>query len=100
MLQQRVLHIFITICIVFISGCSPFENSSLIESIGHQISDIFSTKTTVDMNSGGGQTLISVPTVPGNAHEVSVSIGNVYQQNTYATAQGHTVEVMISGTRQ
>lgn len=87
---------------IFLSGCSPFGNSSLIEQIGSRIADVFSTKTSADMNSGGSQDLISAPTsgLAGDVHQVTISVGNVYQQNTFVTPQGHTVEVMISGTRQ
>ena len=84
------------------SGCSPFGNSSFIEQISDGIVDLFATKTTSDINSGGSQNLISAPVSgqPTDVHQMSASIGNVYQQSTFVTSQGNTVEIMISGTRQ
>jgi hypothetical protein len=94
--------LLILVCTLFLTGCSPFGNSSLIESIGSTISDIFSTKTTAEMNAGGSQSLISSPASAsaGDVHQMTISVGNVYQQNSFVTATGHTVEVVISGTRQ
>jgi hypothetical protein len=92
------------VCQIFLAGCSPFDSSSVIDiqTIGDAISDIFSAKTTVDINAGGSQNLISAPTsgLPSDVHTVTVSVANVYQQNTFVTPQGHTVEVMISGVSQ
>lgn len=88
--------------VFYISGCSPFGNSSLIEITQDIISDIFDTKTTQDFNSGGSQNLVSSPTsgLPTDNHAVTISAGNTFQQTSYVTSQGHTVEVVISGVRK
>ena len=88
--------------IFYISGCSPFGNSSLIEITNNLIADIFDTKTTQDFNSGGSQNLVSSPTSgqPQDNHSCTLSAGNTFQQSSYVTPQGHTVEVVISGVRQ
>jgi len=92
----------LTAYILMASGCSPFGSSSYIEIISHAVIDIFSTKTTTDINSGGSLNLVSAPTsgLASDVHQVNVSVGSVYQQSSYVTAQGHTVEVVISGTRK
>ena len=97
-----VKRIPLLIFVFFFSGCSPFGNSSLIEITTEIISDIFDTKTTQDFNSGGSQNLVSNPTsgLPADSHSVTLSAGNTFQQTSYVTPQGHTVEVVISGVRK
>lgn len=92
----------VLISIVFFEGCSPFGNSSLIEKTQDLISDIFDLKITQEFNSGGSQNLISNPTsgLPEDNHQLTLSVGNTFQQSSYVTAQGHTVEVVISGVRK
>ncbi len=94
--------ISLLVLVFFISGCSPFGNSSLIDITNNIIADLFDTKTTQDFNSGGSQILVSNPTSgqPQDNHSVTLSAGNTFQQSSYVTPQGHTVEVVISGVRQ
>lgn len=99
---MHIYRIAFIISIFYLSGCSPFGNSSLIEVTQDLISDIFDTKITQDFNSGGSQNLISNPTsgLQQDTHSVTLSAGNTFQQSSYVTPQGHTVEVMISGVRK
>ena len=99
---MQVLRNSIILFLIFLSGCSPFGNSSLIEVTQDLISDIFDTKITQEFNSGGSQNLISNPTsgLQQDTHSVTLSAGNTFQQSSYVTPQGHTVEVMICGVRK
>ena len=98
----KIYFILLFFLTILLSGCSPFGNASLIEIVSNGISDLFDTKTTAELNSGGGRNLITSPASLNSAdvHQITVSVGNVYQQNTYVTPQGHTVEVIVSCTRQ
>ncbi len=85
--------------VVMASGCSPFGQNSFIESINKSIGSLFPTNT-ADLNSGGEKPIPSVAPVGFENHEVELAVGNVYQQTSYITAQGHILEVTISGVRR
>ena len=94
--------IMLVAIVLFISGCSPFGNTSLVQRVSDDIAAVFQTKVSAEMNSGGTQNLVSVPTsaAAGDVHMMAASVGNVYQQSTFVTSQGNTVEILISGTSQ
>lgn len=99
---MRIIFFIILSSSFLLQGCSPFDNSSLIEITHNFIDDIFEAKITQDLNSGGSQNLISNPAsgLLQDNHSVTLSAGNTFQQSSYVTPQGHTVEVMISGVRK
>lgn len=82
---------------LIVSGCSPFGQNSIIESINNSIGNLFSKTNTADLNSGGEKPMLSVAPIWFENHQIEMTVGNVYQQSSFITAQGHIPEITISG---
>jgi PBP1b-binding outer membrane lipoprotein LpoB len=89
--------LFITI-IFLLTGCSPFENSSLIEIITEPISSILTNKTSVEIVSGGTQTIETNPSTPAINYKVTVSVGGTYNQTATTTNGGYKIYTTIQGS--
>ncbi len=79
--------LFIIFIFISLQSCSPFENYSMIQSIGSGISDFFDNKTTtVDFTSGGAQSAQT-----GANYKVTYSFASAAQNPVLVTNNGYTV---------
>ena len=78
------------------SGCSPFGNQSVINVID-EITDFFG-KTVAEFNSGGTESLVSLPQSGSSTdqHSVLLSVGSAYSQSSTITSpDGHEVLITL-----
>ncbi len=75
------------IFVFVLQSCSPFGQSSLIETISDGIADFFDSKTTtVDFGPGGSQSAVS-----NDNYQITYSFGSPAQSPVVQTADGYTV---------
>ncbi len=83
-----IYSLFLTL---ILSSCSPFENSSLIESIGHDISAIFQNKPApIKTTTSGGQIVGNIA-----GYRMNVGLSNTSARTKTCNSQ-MCMEVAIS----
>ncbi len=97
---MKSVYNFLTVIIlsVLITGCSPFENSSLIEIINQPISHFINSKTSVEIVSGGTQTIDTNPSTPSLNYKATLSVGGTYNQTATTTNGGYKIYTTIQGS--
>lgn len=93
---KTITSILFILLTLFLSACSPFGNSSLIETIGRNVG-FLNTPTTVKASPSGGQVAVTAPDGNGNSYRINVGVSNstARVKNT-CNAQGYCMELSVS----
>lgn len=83
----------VIILFIVTTGCSPFGRYSVIDI--YNDNSALGDNTKADLVSGGTQTVGSNPGVPSQNYKASVSVGQIYSQNTGSTGSGYKVTTSI-----
>jgi hypothetical protein len=91
-------YLFLMILGLSLAGCSPFENSSLIEIVTQPISHFLNSKTSAEIVSGGTKTIETNPSTPSLNYKAAVSVGGTYNQTATTTNGGYKIYTTIQGS--
>ncbi|MEK6628921.1 MAG: hypothetical protein AABY53_09865 [Bdellovibrionota bacterium] len=98
MVYKRKLLYILTLVSVFLSGCSPFGNETVIGSIGNLIDQIFQGKASTEVNTGGTQQVETNPGNPAQNYKLSLSVGGQTSQTAVNTNGGYKVYTTVQSS--
>ena len=82
---------------LFLTGCSPFGNESLVEQISRVIEAVIPQKTSTAVLSSASSTL-TIPAVPAEGEfKVTHSVGDQYQQEVSGTIAVDSTTLLPTG---